>query len=214
MSLGIDLLREWDEHNRAHRCYYDSAENDGMGVCPSDYDTLGDFLDVSGFPVASLAGLFFGRKLSEPNFRSKNRQAEKPVSIREAREKGVRSRVSSAYYTPSTDAALERRRQRAQEAAGEPRSNTADPWQVDALDYFKERLDKIETALHGLIGYVVREPEIEQVINDERSESGEAGECEFVTTFDTSVYTPDMHYCTVHDAWTSIEDDTCPQSGR
>lgn len=148
-QLGMDLLREWDEHNHRHVCYYESAEYDGMAECPSMYATLGDFLGASGFPVETLFGRFFGRDLSEPNFRSRNSGmefpvADEPVSVAERRRRGNLRANKGIHYRETTDEVL---RNRAEKAAEAPSENGEEHWEVRAMRYFHDRLDGQDQAL-------------------------------------------------------------------
>lgn len=183
MAMGIELLREWDAHNRRHSCYYESEQNDGMGECPSYYETLGDYLGAAGFPVENLTGQFFGRDLSEPNFRSENSGREKPVSIAEMRRRGDLRANKGVHYRQRTDETL---RQRSSRARNEPVENERQPWEVDAMDYFNRRLDEIhESMVRGMGGIMAEQERLHTRIDalvalvseslDERSESAPAG---------------------------------------
>lgn len=178
-SIGIDMLRDWDAHNRPHSCYYDSAENDGTGECPSYYATLGDYLGAAGFPVEDLKGQFFGRDLSEPNFRSRISGKEKPVSVAELRRRGDLRANKGIHYRDSTTQALSTRAQR---AAGGAVENDEAAWQVEAMGYFKDRLDEIhESMVRGMAGIMAEQGRLHTRIDalvelvskeiDERSES-------------------------------------------
>lgn len=144
--LTVELFNEWEYHNRPHSCYYESAEYDGVGVCPSDYATLREFLEASDFPVDKQIGLFFGRDLDEPNFRSRNRQTEFPVasatdgvSISDRRKTHTlrSSRAASRYYEPTTDEVLSKRAERAKNEAVE---NEEQPVEVQVLSLIIDRL--------------------------------------------------------------------------
>lgn len=153
MGLALDLLKEWDEHNHIHRCYYDSDEYDGYGECPSRFSTLGDFLESQGLLFPKGFSRIIGRELSEPNFRSKNSGSEnpveevsvdestvKPLSIRQARI-NKKPRLDSSYYTPVTDEVL---RDRAEKAKTAPVENEQPHWEVMAMEYFKNKIDHVE----------------------------------------------------------------------
>lgn len=163
-QMGIDLLREWDFHNRKHHCYYEESEDTGTAVCPASHATLRHFLSESGFPVERLVGPFFGRDLNEPNFRSRISGQEKPVSIRDLKDKGTLRRNTQVRYQPTTDDVL---RSRAQRAAEAPSENDEGAWQVQAMDYFKERLDEIhESMVRAFAGVMAEQSGQTILLND------------------------------------------------
>jgi len=198
--LGIDLLRQWDSHNRKHDCYYDSEWSSGED-CPSSYPNLRAYLEAAGFPVEGVIGQFFGRDLNEPNFRSRisgtEFPVEKPVSISDRRKTHTltSSRAASRYYTPTTDDVLRERAERASKADTEP---TEKPWEVEAMEYFKERLDEIhESMVRAFAGVMAEQSKQTTLLSDlltsvnaleekidERSESRVAVEPKTVVTLD------------------------------
>lgn len=148
-QLAIDLLREWDAHNRPHACWYDSEEYDGYGECPSRYDTLGHFLIDSGLLLENYSGQIFGRSFDEPNFRLQESGNEstvdettveevKPLSIRQARI-NIKPRPGSSYY-----------RDKAEKAKNSPVVNNEAPWEVEAMEFFKNYLDRLDLHLHNI----------------------------------------------------------------
>ena len=177
--MGIDLLREWDEHNRRHACYYESGEYDGMAVCPASYPNLGAYLEGAGFPVETVIGRFFGRDFAEPNFRSRNSGQEKPVSVAELRRRGNLRANKGIHYRDSTTEVMSTRAQRAAEG---PVENEQAAWQVEAMEYFKTRLDEIhESMVRAFSGVMAEQGRLHTRIDalvevvskeiDERSES-------------------------------------------
>jgi hypothetical protein len=127
-----------------------------VAECPSSFATLGDFLESRDFYTSRIIGRFFGRDLDEPNSRSRISGTEFPVeqrmSIADRRKTHTlrSSRAASRYYQPTTDAALEARQKRAQEGTGAAVENDQTPWEVEAMEYFKERLDEIQATVNAL----------------------------------------------------------------
>lgn len=190
--IGIGLLREWDEHNRPHVCYYESREYDGMAWCPASYPNLGEYLEASEFPVENERGQIFGRDFAEPNFRSGKAGQEKPVSVAELRRRGNLRANKGIHYRDSTTEVMSTRAQRAAEG---PVENEQDAWQVQAMDYFKERLDEIhESMVRAFTGVMVEQSKLHTRIDalvelvskdiDERSESRVAVEPKVVVTLE------------------------------
>lgn len=116
---------------------------------------MGEFSDE--FPLFEFSGRFSRQDLSEPNFRSRLDTTEfpvrisgqeKPVSIAELRRRGQMKANKGIHYRQRTDETL---RQRSSRAAGGAVENEQQPWEVDAMEYFKERLDEIEAKVDMLI---------------------------------------------------------------
>lgn len=169
MTMGIDLLREWDMRNQAR------GWNEDM--------TLGEFLESKGFPVENHVGRFFGRDLNEPNSRSEFPVMENPVSISEMRRRGDLRVNRGIHYRDSTTEVLSSRARKAAEA---PVENEQTPWEVEAMEYFKERLDEIhESMVRGMAVLMAEQQKLHSRIDalvslvseslDERSESAPAG---------------------------------------
>ena len=159
-----------------------------MAECPSSFATLGDFLESRDFDTSRIIGRFFGRDLDEPNSRSRISGTEFPVeqrmSIADRRKTHTlrSSRAASRYYQPTTDAALEARQKRAQEGTGASSENDQTPWEVQAMNYFNDRLDEIqESMVRAFSGVMADQSRLHTRIdalvaevtkaNDERSES-------------------------------------------
>jgi hypothetical protein len=182
-TLILAAVQEWDDHNKAHRhCYYDEADDAGTGECPSRFPTLRDWLEVSGFELDDLAFQIYGRSLDEPNFRSKNESSEFPVadsghgqSIRQLRAEKKLTRSEAVQY--GTKDALRERAERARKAAME---SEQEPWAVEAMDYFKDRLDRLNELVlntrENLAQLYVMTGDIEQKIGALAESVGEQSE--------------------------------------
>lgn len=194
-KLAIEYLREWDFHNNKHHCYYLESNDSGVDECPGDFPTLRAFLESREFPVESVIGRFFGRDLDEPNSRSRISGKENPVSIAELRRRGNLRANKGVHYRESTDEVL---RNRAQKATGQPVENEQAAWQVEAMEYFKERLDEIhESMVRAFSGVMAQGSRHETLLSDlltsvnaleekitERSEVGVAVEPKIVVTLE------------------------------
>lgn len=185
--LGIELLREWDGHKGNHRCYYEESDDAGTARCPRSYPNLRSFLDAAGFSVENLTGQFFGRDLNEPNFRSEN-----PVSIAEMRRLGALRVNRGVHYRDTTTEVLS---SRARKAVKAPSENDERPWEVEAMEYFKGRLDEIhESMVRAFSGVMAEQGRLHTRIDalvelvskeiDERSESRVAVEPKVVVTLE------------------------------
>lgn len=163
-KLAIEYLREWDYHNNKHHCYYLESNDSGVSECPGDFPTLRAFLESREFPVENVIGRFFGRDLDEPNSRSRISGQENQVSIAEMRRRGALRVNRGVHYRESTDEVL---RNRASKAAGEPVENEQVAWQVEAMEYFKERLDEIhESMVRAFSGVMAQGSRHETLLSD------------------------------------------------
>lgn len=140
------VVAEWHAHQGRHKCFYESEQNDGMELCPSEY-TVEDWLEINGYgedePVEEEVINF------DPVNRGVDRQEGRPLSIAELRRRHELPIVEGINYH-TEDEAVEA------DAQNAPVKNEDTAWQVEAMDYFKERLDRQDVALRA-VADVLRE---------------------------------------------------------
>lgn len=178
-TRASELLREWDFHNTQHRCYYEEYGNSALVECPSNLPNLRAFLEGNGFPVEKETSRILGRDLNEPGFRSRNSGKETPVkkvdidhpkSIRELREDNELRPVESIRY----EVLDEGPRNASEKDENAHLTDSDNPWEVEAMGYFKGRLDKSDEQLHNIGMVMVELSESLKRIEDALAERSEA----------------------------------------
>lgn len=121
------------------------------------------------------------------------KRSERSVSIADRRRSGELRASKYIHYRDTTIQALSTR---AQKAAGGAVENEQSPWEVEAMEYFKDRLDEIHESMVRAFSGVMAEQNrlhtridalVELVSNeiDERSESRVAVQPKVVVTLES-----------------------------
>lgn len=173
-----ELSTEWNFHNSRHRCYYGEGSDSGVTICPSELPNFRAFLVQRGFPVEFYNDRISGQDFDRPNFRSENEmedfpvgnsEDEKPVSIRQLRERDALRANRGIRYRKTTapTRGMEVLRDRSERARNAPLSDDGNPWEVEAMEYFKERLDEIQESVVRALGGIMAEQSRHRTLLDD-----------------------------------------------
>jgi hypothetical protein len=159
MSQREMAVQIWHAHNKpGHHCAYVDARNLGLRKCPADV-TVEEWLESFDFDKAMEDGEPVDLDVDIVN-RQSHRTGERPKSIAELREEHASE--------PWVDEGVYRRAREASESdETAPVINEQESWVPEALDYFKDRLDKQDEAFAALA-------EVLRGIHDGQKEIGKA----------------------------------------